>query len=104
MRLRNFTPQTLNVKNIEGEMVQLPSEGNAKACSKKTRIVTIEGFAVVANEYEGIEGLPEPEDGVFYIVPRMVILALPKRSDLLCPGELIRDKNGIVVGCEGLSY
>ena len=49
-----------------------------------------------------IVGLPEPKDGVFYIVSRLVAEASPKRDDLVFPFGLVRDESGTVIGCRSL--
>jgi hypothetical protein len=50
-----------------------------------------------------LEGLPEPIEGVFFIVSRIVREAAKDRTDLLVPQGLIRDENGQPIGCESLS-
>jgi hypothetical protein len=46
--------------------------------------------------------LPEESNGVRYIVSGMVLSAAPGRSDLLAPGDIVRDEQGRVVGCKSL--
>ena len=48
------------------------------------------------------EGLPAYEEGTFYIVSQIVKSALPYRTDLLVPAEMVRDAAGNVVGCKSL--
>lgn len=50
-----------------------------------------------------IVGLPEPADGVGYIVSLPVALALPQRADLLVPFKEVRNRTGTVIGCRALS-
>ena len=50
-----------------------------------------------------VTNLPEERPGTFYIVSRMVALAEPERRDLLIPGPLIKEKDGEVIGCKGLT-
>ena len=40
--------------------------------------------------------------GVFYIVSQLVKNALPDRTDLLVPAEVVRDGNGNIIGCKSL--
>lgn len=47
--------------------------------------------------------VPEPQDGVVYVVSALVRLASPHRTDFLSPGPLIRDEDGNVIGCQGLT-
>ena len=45
-------------------------------------------------------GLPEYQEGVYYIVSQLVKTALPDRKDLLVPAEMQRDEvTGQPIGC-----
>ena len=46
--------------------------------------------------------LPEPQDGVLYIVSEIVQKARPDRADLLCPGPTIKNEFNVILGCSGL--
>jgi hypothetical protein len=63
----------------------------------------IDGIAIESVIYGEIEGLPEPQEGVFYIVSGLVANAATKigRVDCLAPGALVRDKSnpGTILGC-----
>ena len=99
----NFTPHNLNVVDINGVTQLLPSVGVARVATSTVSVNPINGFGVVATAFADVAGLPSPQDGVYYVVSRLVLSACPDRSDLLCPGELIRDVDGNVVGCKGFS-
>lgn len=43
--------------------------------------------------------LPEPKEGVYLIVSAPVKIALPGRTDLVTPNDLVRDRDGKVIGC-----
>jgi hypothetical protein len=53
--------------------------------------------------YGEIEGLPEYQEEVYYIVSGLVATAAAKigRTDCLAPGALVRDKNNpsLILGC-----
>jgi len=63
----------------------------------------IDGIAVESVTYGEIEGLPEPQEGVYYVVSGLVAAAAAKigRVDCLAPGALVRDKSnpGTILGC-----
>ena len=63
----------------------------------------IDNIQITKQIFGDVTDLPEQEDGVYLIVSRLVATACPNRSDLLIPGPLIRDAEGKVVGCKGLS-
>lgn len=50
--------------------------------------------------YGEVTGLPEPEDGVLYIVSMMVLEAC-RREDLIAPVDMVRDNTGRIIGCRG---
>lgn len=58
---------------------------------------------ISTSKFGKVEGLPDPQPGVLFIVSRLVLQACPERTDLVAPGDLVRDENGNVIGCNGLS-
>ena len=63
----------------------------------------IDGLPIESVVYGEIEGLPEFQEGVYYIVSGLVASAAAKigRVDCLAPGALVRDKNNpsLILGC-----
>ena len=63
----------------------------------------IDGIPVESVVYGEIEGLPEYQDDVYYIVSGLVAAASARvgRTDCLAPGALVRDKNNpaVILGC-----
>ena len=63
----------------------------------------IDGLPIESVVYGEIEGLPEFQDGVYYVVSGLVAAAAAKigRVDCLAPGALVRDKNNpsLILGC-----
>ena len=102
-KILNFTPHALNVVDLDGSIVTFPSVGVARVATSTVSRNPIGGFGVVATTFSDVTGLPDPVSGTYYVVSRLVFSACPDRTDLLCPGELIRDVDGNVVGCKGFS-
>jgi hypothetical protein len=50
-----------------------------------------------------IENLPEPENGVIYIVSLPVAQAAKKRPDVFTIGDAIRNEKGQVIGAKTLA-
>lgn len=105
--MKNLTPHELVIDCEDGfEFVKIPSDGIARI--KVSRIADIPicignvTIPVYKTVYGEVEGLP-PEGEEILIVSSIVKQALPHRNDLYSPGELIRDENGNVVACKGLS-
>jgi len=58
---------------------------------------------VDSTQFGAVEDLPAPVAGLVYIVSRFVAEAAGGRDDLYFPGSLVRDAQGNIVGCKGLS-
>ena len=102
-QILNYTPHALNVVGLDGSVTTFPSVGVARLATSTVSVNPINGFGVVATAFADVTGLPDPVSGTYCVVSRLVFSACPDRSDLLCPGELIRDADGNVVGCKGFS-
>ena len=62
----------------------------------------VNGIALSRVTFGEVTGLPDPVEGTLYIVSALVRSALPARTDLASPGDLVRDAAGAVIGCKGL--
>ena len=108
---RNLTPHALSVKALDGATVVIPPDerGAARVVydrlpPEQTNIAGHEVQISVAGSPREIVGLPEPEEDVILIVAKAVADAAPaSRGDLMSPGRLIRDEDGTVTGCDGLT-
>ena len=110
MRLVNLTPHALHIAT-NGETVVLPPSGNI------ARVETERETSMFV-EFEGIEipvsttklgtpvGLPEAEPDTLLIVSGMVAghPEMKNRFDVVSPGPPLRDEEGRVIGCDGLTY
>lgn len=117
--LYNLTPHPISIHLPSGEVIHLGTWANVARVE-----VVVKGrggfnerlpgvgevfIPVKGNTYGKVTGLPE-WDGTNekkYVVSRLVAEAAqkenPERGDLYVPGELVRDSEGKVVGCKGLS-
>lgn len=104
----NATPHPLNIC-VEGEQVlYLPVSGvvaRAASATQQYGEITVNGVRVplFQTRFGALEGLPEPREGVVYVVSALAAAAAPERNDLLTPGPLVRDEAGVVIGCNGLN-
>ena len=99
----NFTPHALNVVDLDGNVTTFPSVGIARVATSVKALDPVCGFDVVSTTFSDVTGLPDYDPDKYYVVSRLVLSACPDRADLMCPGELIRDADGNVVGCKGFS-
>lgn len=111
MLFENLTPHALNVKALDGATVVIPPDerGAARVVydrlpPEQTNIAGHEVQISVAGSPREIVGLPDPADNTVYIVAKAVADAAPAgRGDLMSPGRLLRDADGNVIGCDGLT-
>ncbi len=87
----------------------LPKSENPCFVKTKQRIIgKIIGIPISETQFESIENLPEPEDGVYYIVNRIVMDFIPfNREDVFCVDTgptAIRDESGQVVAVTQLTF
>lgn len=105
----NCTPHAVNIQREDGSTLTVEPSGDfARVATnvENVNIPGIEGIKVVKTTFDTtkVDGLPEPTEGVIYIVSLITLNALKGiRSDLVAPGNLIRDEKGNIVGCDGLT-
>lgn len=102
MQIINLTPHEVNLISIT--TTTIPPTAPPARVSTTTTFTRMLGVARITETVFGeVENLPAPQDGVIYIVSRIVRAACPDRNDLFYPNELVRDENGRIIGCQSLS-
>jgi len=96
---QNLTPHTIN-ETVSGRNFP-PSGEVARVSVEYVPAGEIDGIPVFAAEYGDVTGLPEPKPGTVYIVSGLVLARCSERSDVVAPGDLVRDDAGKPVGCRG---
>lgn len=91
MQYKNLTPHQIRI----GPIVMKPEPGPCPRVVDRTEPVT---DGTVAVWWREVQDLPEPEDGVTYVVSRLVAMA-SGRSDLVFPYDFVRDDEGNIIGC-----
>lgn len=122
--LVNLTPHTLNIitdtvvidswmrpdgpdEVIKPTTISVPPSGIVSRVNEKTSASKWWlSHAIRLNKisFSEIENLPPVMDTVIYVVSRIVAQRVSNRHDILCPGELIRDEQGNIIGCKGLAH
>lgn len=105
MKLTNLTPHSLNLFDASGEnqvATVAPSGNAARISTNNTLDGEVDGVPIFRQVTGELTGLPEPKEGVGYVVSMAVRLAVPDRKDVFSPGELVRNEGGQPVGCKGL--
>lgn len=100
MQLVNLTPHAINL----GTLTIPPSGTVARVAEVKTTVHTFDdlGFSLVTVQNGPIQNLPDATDDTLFIVSAQVRVAAPDRGDIASPGDVIRDDQGRVVGCNSL--
>ena len=112
MRLLNLTPHELRIRNIDNDgEIYLPKSMKPARCvlnpmPVKHGFVYVDGETIELLRYHvgSVFDLPEPVEGVTYVVSAMVARAAAElgRTDVVMPGPSIRDEYYRVVACHGL--
>lgn len=82
----------------------LPLPRCSEVTSPDAELTELLGVDVVCKRYGDVQGLPEPQDGTYYIVSARVADACPDRHDLLIPNGMVKSITGAVIGCTSLSH
>ena len=104
-KIINLTPHPVVILGDNGQTIAtIPVSGLIARCNVKTETVgDLNGIPVTETVFESTGLLPEQMDGVFYVVSRITLLNYRDRKDLVTPNEVIRDRDGIIVGCKSLA-
>ncbi|OYD08560.1 hypothetical protein [Paludifilum halophilum] len=100
MKIINLTPHDLTVQHEDGTRTTFEkAETPARVATSQEKVDEVNGIEIVSQEFGEIEGLPEPQEGVVYLVSFIVRTAAQKegRTDVLSPdtsNDVIRDKDG----------
>jgi len=99
----NMTPHPVNIIDGEGnEVARFESAGQIRLAASTVQAETIDGIPTSRTIFGQAEGLPMAIEGTFFIVSQIVKSALPDRTDLLVPAEVVRNETGQIVGCRSL--
>ena len=101
----NLTPHAVNIvaEDLSPLATINPEEESAR-CSQTTIITgSIGNIPITSTSFGCVEGLPEEQEDIYYIVSRLVMQGCPNRRDLLVPNDIVRDDTGRIVGCKSLA-
>jgi len=78
-----------------------PSGRTARVKSSTTKVGEHAGSPIYTSTFGKVEGLPEPQENTMFIVSALCLNACPERTDLVAPGNLLRNEYGNPIGCVG---
>jgi hypothetical protein len=105
VKIVNLTPHDVHVLVDEGVVRIIGRSGKVARVKQTTRPAgKLDGtIPLTETESGAIEGLPRPRPGVVYLVSQVLAQAARSRTDLVFPGEAVRDAEGRVVATKGLT-
>lgn len=100
----NLTPHELTIVDESSKVIQrIPSSGFARAQQTREHLGDINGIPAYKTVFGEVGGLPEPQEGVIYVVSALTAQAAPHRDDLYVPDIQVRDAEGKIIGCRAFS-
>ena len=107
-RIINLTPHAINIVDKDGnKIVDLPSEGEARAVQTNISIGSLGDIPLVKTEFGEPIGLPEPTETTFYVVSAITANAAKQAGrsidDLLLTAETVRNEKNQIIGCKALA-
>ena len=106
--LKNLTPHEVCIYELNGTspdlnlVIEAGEEVARVSCEYVKVDKKVAGVDMYRTVFGEVTGLPAYQEGVYLLVSTMVREALPLRSDLVSPGQLLRNDEGQVIGCLGL--
>lgn len=112
MKLVNLTPHTVNIVASDGTPI-LAIEPSGDVARVSSHVDTV-GFVTVldgdgaviipvtATSFGDVQGLPDPQDDVAFVVSSLVAQRVPDRTDVFIPSDSVRDSSGRIIGCRSL--
>jgi hypothetical protein len=100
----NVTPHGVTIVDSQGTVLkQIPASGTLVRLKSETVTVgSIDGIPTSSTMFSDVTGLPDFQTDTFFIVSQLVKSALPNRTDLLVPAQVVRDDKGNIIGCQSL--
>lgn len=105
MKVVNMTPHPVDIVGEDGNvLITYPASGELI----RLQVSTVpsgtlpDGTPLTVTKFGEPVGLPNYQEETVYIVSQLVKSALPHRTDLLVPAEVVRDGDGRIVGCKSL--
>jgi len=102
--IRNLTPHTVTIVTSTGEqIIYMPTGVIPRLSTKTIQVGAVDGIPITSTVFGEVQDMPDAVQDTYLIVSRMVLAALPNRSDLLVPNELVRNDKGQIIGCRSLA-
>ena len=103
----NLTPHDVHYEGSGVEKMTFPRQETGVSARLVEDVYdintsSVEIFKTACVRRGKADNLPEPQTtsdkNVYFIVSDMIRTSFPNRADLLSPGKLLRNKNGVIIG------
>ena len=102
--IKNLTPHTVTIVTSTGEqIIYMPTGVIPRLSTKTIQVGAVDGIPLTSTVFGDVQDMPDAVQDTYLIVSRMVLAAMPYRSDLLVPNELVRNDKGQIIGCRSLA-
>lgn len=104
MKLINLTPHNVDICDECGNVIKTYEASGvvARVAHGWETIEYIDDVPVVVRKNVNVINLPEPQEGIMYIVSNIILDYCYDRLDLLAPVKQVKI-NGRVVGCQAFA-
>ena len=103
MEIINLTPHEIKLLPDEATCISIPASGIiARVATQSKTVGEINGIPVKETVFGEVENLPDPQDGIVYLVSSLVAQRCRDRRDVFVPNESVRDSEGRIIGCRSL--
>lgn len=108
-KIINLTPHALTfLDDANNVVLTVPSSGIARAGQTRVHVRDVDvggvSLPVCRSTYGAVDGLPEMQDGVVYVVSALTAQACPERPDVYITDDPVRDEAGRIIGCRGIAH
>tara|TARA_R110000796_G_scaffold114197_1_gene225900 strand:+ start:758 stop:1087 length:330 start_codon:yes stop_codon:yes gene_type:complete len=103
-KIINKVPHPIYILDEENRVLHTfpKSNGMIRLAQKTSLIGSILGIPISQTIFGEPDKLPKYEKNIYYIVSNLVKTALPDRTDLLSPSNIVRNEEGAIIGCLSL--
>ena len=98
----NLTPHEVSFVTENETQTIAPSGVIARVSTQTVTVGEINGIPVTETVFGELENMPEPKEGVVYLVSSIVAQRCNGRQDVFIPNESVRDEKGNIIGCRSL--
>ena len=101
--IKNATAHPVRVLKQDGYVTSFPPSGFVvRVREVRTPVLTLDGVVVERVSFQPLTPVPPREEGVIWIVSRMVRYAYPDRMDFVSPARPMKDGHGSIFASQSL--